>query len=213
MFKNFEGKAHFTPYTSRFAIARLVQGSQGGLWPTERVQTSPEATWRTQHNDQILVTPSNRHWTCVWHSSLRKNSPLYGGAFLCTYLAGTGFTFWTDYDALKWTIDLADANGKLAWSWLRLCEIEVYDGHRAGIKHQVAVAFSWVPTTGEDCNPVNEALLVMSVSSTANALRKGCIKTTRSTMTAMRLPPLLHPPDYPPYAQIKRQGWTQPHQR
>lgn len=44
------------------------------------------------------------------------------------------------------------------------------------IKHQGVEALSWLPTDGEGCNSIYNALLVMLVSSISEDGRKGCIK-------------------------------------
>lgn len=48
--------------------------------------------------------------------------------------------------------------------------------HLAGIKNQAAVVLSRLPTAGEDCNPIDDALPVMPISSTLKDEGKGRIK-------------------------------------
>lgn len=47
--------------------------------------------------------------------------------------------------------------------------------HGAAIKHQAADALSQLPITVENCNPIDDALTVISVSSLPKAERKGRI--------------------------------------
>lgn len=73
-------------------------------------------------------------------------------------------------------MNLLDATSKLAQLHPRLSEKEIDVVHRAGIKHQAADALSYLATTGEDWNSIDDALLVMAVSSPPKDETKGRIK-------------------------------------
>lgn len=88
------------------------------------------------------------------------------------YMEGTLFTIPPHHDALKWILILADTTGKLAQWRLRSFEMTFDVLHRARIERQASNAVSQIPTDGKDCNPIEEAFSVMSVSSPPGVERK-----------------------------------------
>lgn len=92
----------------------------------------------------------------------------YGQCWYSPILRRYSFTIQTDYDALKWILNLADATGKLV-SWrLTLSEMDFDVGHLAKIRNRVAEVFWQLITTGEGCNPIKDTILVTSVNAVPN---------------------------------------------
>lgn len=78
-----------------------------------------------------------------------------------SYLEITRFKIPADHDPLKWILNFANVAGKLARWLLRLSEMYFDVIHCAGIKLQAADALLRLPTTGEDCKPIEDRLPVM----------------------------------------------------
>ena len=66
------------------------------------------------------------------------------------YLKRQRFTIRTDQDSLRWVLNLADAEGRLARWRLHLSEHDYLVEHYAGTKHQAGYAPSRLETTGVD---------------------------------------------------------------
>lgn len=81
-----------------------------------------------------------------------------------------------DHDALKCILSPAEATRKLARRRLRLSEVEFEVVHCSKFKHQVSVAVLLLQTTGEDCNPVEGVVPVMTGGSLLEDGRQGRIK-------------------------------------
>ena len=76
------------------------------------------------------------------------------------YLEGVKFTVRTDHHALRWVMNLADAQGRLARWRLRLSEFTFNVEYSPGATHHAADAMSRLPTPGTPGSPIEVDLLV-----------------------------------------------------
>jgi RNase H-like domain found in reverse transcriptase len=70
------------------------------------------------------------------------------------YLEGTEFTVRTDHHALRWVMNLSDAQGHLARWRLRLAEFTVKVEYHPGIAHHAADAMSRLPHQSIPSEPI-----------------------------------------------------------
>ena len=84
------------------------------------------------------------------------------------YLEGVNFTVRTDHHALRWVMNLSDAQGRLARWRLRLSEFTFKVEYHPGAAHHSADAMSRLPHQEVPPEPIEEDLPVCSVSAQAN---------------------------------------------
>ena len=83
------------------------------------------------------------------------------------YLEGVNFTVRTDHHALRWVMNLSDAQGRLARWRLRLAEFTFKVEYHPGAAHHAADALSRLPHQAVPFNPIDEEIPVCSVLSHA----------------------------------------------
>jgi hypothetical protein len=88
--------------------------------------------------------------------------------YLRPYLEGIDFTVRTDHHALRWVMNLSDAQGRLARRRLRLSEFTFKVEYNPGSAHHAADALSRLPHQAVPPEPIEEEIPVCSVSAQAN---------------------------------------------
>lgn len=78
------------------------------------------------------------------------------------YLEGPQFNIRADHDALRGTLDMTDANDKLARWRLHLLEFDFEIVHRARTKHQAVRVLCRLHTTGKDEQPLENYVSVLT---------------------------------------------------
>lgn len=97
-------------------------------------------------------------------------------------LEGNGLTFRTDYDCLKYILNLAETTGRLACWRLYLSKFGSDIVRRAGTKDQAANALSSMPTNVLNATPIEDEIpmAVLETASSAEdkiALQPVCCQT------------------------------------
>jgi hypothetical protein len=80
------------------------------------------------------------------------------------YLEGIEFTVRTDHHALRWVMNVSDAQGRLARWRLRLSEFTFKVEYHPGAAHHASDALSRLHHQDIPPEPIEEELLVCSVS-------------------------------------------------
>ena len=86
------------------------------------------------------------------------------------YLEGTEFTVRTDHHALRWVMNLSDAQGRLARWRLRLAEFTFKVEYHPGIAHHAADAMSRLPHQAIPSEPIEEDIPVCATTAPSTAL-------------------------------------------
>ena len=88
------------------------------------------------------------------------------------YLEGTEFTVRTDHHALRWVMNLSDAQGRLARWRLRLAEFTFKVEYHPGIAHHAADAMSRIPHQAVPSEPIEEDIPVCAVNNPLPVLER-----------------------------------------
>jgi RNase H-like domain found in reverse transcriptase len=86
------------------------------------------------------------------------------------YLEGTEFTVRTDHHALRWVMNLSDAQGRLARWRLRLAEFTFNVEYHPGIAHHAADAMSRLPHQAIPAEPIEDYIPVCATTNPSQGL-------------------------------------------
>lgn len=210
IFKHGEGKAHCTAGTRSSPTAGHIQCWYRRFKLTGKVCTRSGAAWQTGRADRLLVTFSNRLWTCVWHNSPNMPQRRMGG---------------TVTPPIPWMYLLSNSNGpwcsqggtKPGWcywqgrpmaSWFK----------KGSLMSFIAQQVSFLPPMHcryyqqQGKTPPQPTTHYRFCWSTSHQeTKEGTSKPTRSLTTAMMLVLASPPWDYPLYVQLTRQVQIKPH--
>ena len=108
------------------------------------------------------------------------------------YLEGTEFTVRTDHHALRWVMNLSDAQGRLARWRLRLAEFTFKVEYHPGIAHHAADAMSRIPHQAVPSEPIEEDIPVCAVNNPLPVLERFPTALQEGSPDPIQEIPLVH---------------------
>jgi RNase H-like domain found in reverse transcriptase len=117
----------------------------------------------------LVTHPEYRRTELLYH---RKGmfSHCLGSISPRPYLEGTEFTVGKDHHALRWVMNLSNAQGRLAQWRLRLAEFTFKVEYHPGIAHHAADAMSRLPHQAIQAEPIEEYIPVGATTNPSQGL-------------------------------------------
>ena len=143
--------------------------------------TQPVGYWSRSLSpaEKNCSTTEREYLAVVWSSRLSR-----------PYIGNTRFTVRTDDAALKWTLHMSGAHGRLSRWRLRLAELNYVVRTRPGASHHAADMMSRLSTTAEDYQPIRDALPCLALPNSWTAW-KLTPQTARGKLSPLTLTELL----------------------
>jgi hypothetical protein len=146
--------------------------SEGGLWLDTDASDGQLGCCLIQEQPNGKSLPLG-HWSRTLNSAEKNYSTteneclaiVWAITHLRPYLEGTEFTGRTDHHALRWVMNLSDAQGRLARWRLRLAEFTFKVEYHPGIAHHAADAMSRLPHQRISTEPIEEEIPIYTATS------------------------------------------------
>jgi RNase H-like domain found in reverse transcriptase len=117
---------------------------------------------------------------------------LWAVTHLRPYLEGTEFIVRTDHHALRWVMNLSDAQGRLARFRLRLAEFTFKAEYHPGTSHHAADAMSRLPHQAIPAEPIEGDILVCATNKPSLGLEDFLTAVEESSPDPIVEIPLVH---------------------